>query len=149
MFDFHYSSPSHLYFIQVASSFFPEHPMLISTSTACLNHSVLSMDNWYLFMSACLWSRSVYSSPCRYSPLCLLSTSIRSYNLIDIKHSLVLFQQNSKLSVQHSPWRWLNAIYVPTSWRFWLNFINRPLCKWQPAPIFLPGEFHGKRSLIS
>ena len=28
-----------------------------------------------------------------------------SYNLIDIKYSLVLFQQNSKLSVQHSPWR--------------------------------------------
>ena len=38
---------------------------------------------------------------------------------------------------------------------FWLS-VNRPLVrkiswrrKWQPTPVFLPGKFHGQRSLVS
>ena len=127
---------------------FPWTPNAISTSIACLNHFVLSMDNWYLFLPARPWSHPVYSSPCCYSPFCHLSTSIRSYSLRQIKYTFVLFQQDSKLSAQHSPWRCLNAIDVPTPWRFWWTFINRLLCKWQPAPLLLPGEFHGQRSLV-
>ena len=38
---------------------------------------------------------------------------------------------------------------LPAMWETWVQSLGREGRKWQPTPVFLPGESHGQRSLGS
>ena len=44
-------------------------------------------------------------------------------------------------------WRFLRLCFR-WSWRFWETLAMYMGQKWQPAPVFLPGRFHGQRRLV-
>ena len=42
--------------------------------------------------------------------------------------------------------------FLPAMWETWVQFLGWEdpdwRREWQPTPVFLPGEFHGQRSLV-
>ena len=57
----------------------------------------------------------------------------------------------SRFTISFDPWASLVAQHLPAMWETWLRFLGREdprRRKWQPTPVFLPGESHGRRSLV-
>ena len=44
-------------------------------------------------------------------------------------------------------WAWLSLFESFPRW-LWCSYPSKWRRKWQPTPVFLPGEFHGQRSLV-